>query len=126
MKKLIALDVWESVPDEKGLIRYAYGRNCLDVFNELRQYLEEIGYIPDEYFILDSYWEHERIPKDAILKFDIDYGSSEGIYIDLYINWNDSGEAHSKHFITGKTLNDNDEGMDKMFLIASNIRKVIN
>jgi len=81
-QKTIPLEVWEPDSDEPYLHRYVKGRMGLDVFKELRQRLTDTGFLPDEYFSLRSPWEYRRIPKYAWYYLDVDYGASEGIYLD--------------------------------------------
>jgi len=123
MKKVIPLDVWEPVPDEPGMTRYAYGRQAIDVFNDLRQHLMEIDFLPDEYFQLHLGWENRSIPKGAWFSLEVDWGSSEGIYIDMFLFWQEGDVSRRERFITGKTLGESGEDMDRMFLIASAIRQ---
>jgi len=123
MRKIIPLDVWEPVPYEPGWTRYAYGRQAIDVFNDLRQHLKDIGFLPDEYFQLHLGWENRSIPKEAWFSLEVDWGSSEGIYIDMFLFWQEGDIPRRERFITGKTLGESGEDMDRMFLIASAIRQ---
>lgn len=86
--------------------------------------LESQGYLPDEYFLLDTKWENGReIPKDADIFCTVDYGGSEGIYIDIYLKWYEEGRPVTKNFITGKTLEESGDALDRMFLTASAVTK---
>jgi hypothetical protein len=124
----IEMDIYEPVPDKPGYVRYVEGRPANAVFIELKQRLENTGYLPDEYFLLDDEWRDGRkIPKDAELSIDVNYGGSEGIYMDIALHWTEKKEDKTswckKHFITGKTLGESQSDMDRMFLIASAIRQ---
>lgn len=107
------------------MVKYAGQRTAQDVFEELRYQLENIGYLPDEYFLMDHEWENGRkIPKDADIFCTTDYGASEGIYIDVYLKWYDEQKnPNTKSFITGKTLGESSDDMDRMFLVGSAITK---
>ena len=82
------------------------GRTGQEVYEELKHRLEGMGYLPDEYFLLDADWEDRRvIPRNADLFCTTDYGDSEGIYLDVYLKWyGEDGKPVIKSFATGKTL----------------------
>ena len=99
-------------------------RAAQEVFHELKYRLESMGYLPDEYFLLDSQWENGReIPKGANIFCTTDYGASEGVYLDVYLKWYEDQKPVTKSFITGKTLGENGNDLDRMFLISSAITK---
>ena len=99
------------------------GRTGQEVYEELKHRLEGMGYLPDEYFLLDADWEDRRvIPRNADLFCTTDYGDSEGIYLDVYLKWyGEDGKPVIKSFATGKTLGESGSDMDRMFLISSAI-----
>lgn len=101
------------------------GRTGQEVYEELKHRLEGMGYLPDEYFLLDADWEDRRvIPRNADLFCTTDYGDSEGIYLDVYLKWyGGDGKPVIKSFATGKTLGESGSDMDRMFLISSAITK---
>ena len=122
--KPIELECWEPSPDDPQREVYAGQRTAQEVFEELKYRLESMGYLPDEYFLLDREWENGReIPKDADIFCTTDYGGSEGIYTDLYLKWYQDGEPMIKSFATGKTLGESGSDLDRMNLIASAITK---
>ena len=83
-----------------------------------------MGCLPDEYFLLDQRWENGReIPEGADIFCTTDYGASEGIYLDVYLKWYEDGNPVTKGFITGKTLGESGDDLDRMFLISSAITK---
>ena len=99
-------------------------REAQEVFRELKYRLKSMGYLPDEYFLMDSEWENGRtIPKGANIFCTTDYGASEGVYLDVYLKWYENQQPVTKSFITGKTLGENGNDMDRMFLISSAITK---
>ena len=64
------------------------GRTGQEVYEELKHRLEGMGYLPDEYFLLDADWEDRRvIPRNADLFCTTACGDSEGIYLDVYLKW---------------------------------------
>lgn len=123
---MIELERWEPTPEDPRRMRYAGQRTAQEVFEELRQRLENIGYLPDEYFILGADWENGReIPRGASVFCTTDYGRSEGIYLDVYLKWYENDRPVTKGFITGKTLQETGDAMDRMYLIASAITKAL-
>ena len=48
---------------------------------------------------------------------------SESIYLDVYLKWYEDGNPVTKGFITGKTLGESGDDLDRMFLISSAITK---
>ena len=99
-------------------------RSAQEVFEELKHRLESQGYLPDEYFLLDYEWENGRkIPENAGIFCTTDYGGSEGVYLDVYLKWCENGKPVTRSFITGKTLGESGNDLDRMFLISSAITK---
>lgn len=61
---MIKLERWEPMPEDPRRMRYAGQRTAQEVFEELRQRLENIGYLPDEYFNLEVDWRNGgKFPK---------------------------------------------------------------
>ena len=50
--KPIELECWEPSPDDPRRKVYAGQRTAQEVFEELKYRLENMGYLPDEYFLL--------------------------------------------------------------------------
>lgn len=122
--KIIETERWEPTKEDPGKKEYAGQRTGQEVFEELRQRLQHMGYLPDEYFLLDIDWEHGReIPKGADIFCTTDYGESEGVYLDVYLKWYEDGKPITRSFITGKTLDESGDALDRMFLISSAITK---
>ena len=123
---VIEFDLWKPSADNPRELEYVGQRTASEVFQELKHRLESQGYLPDEYFLLDSFWENGReIPKDADIFCTTDYGASEGVYLDAYLKWFDKGqEKHvTQKFLTGKTLGENGSDLDRMFLVSAAITK---
>ena len=122
--KQIEFERWEPDAENPRRLTYAGQRTAEDVFHELETQLDSVGYLPDEYFTLDWRSEHGRqIPKGADFFCKTDYGGSEGIYLDVYLEWQEGDKPKKECFITGKTLGESGADLDRMFLISSAITK---
>ena len=122
--KQIEFERWEPDAENPCKLKYAGQRTAEDVFHELEAQLDSVGYLPDEYFTMDWRWEHGRqIPKGADFFCKTDYGGSEGIYLDVYLEWQEGDKPKKECFITGKTLGESGADLDRMFLISSAITK---
>jgi hypothetical protein len=53
----------------------------------------------------------------------VDYGGSEGIYLDITLEYQQNGEQKWEHFATGKTLGETGEDLERMNLIAAAVTK---
>lgn len=96
------------------------------MFEELKYWLDSMGYLPDEYFRIDWRWKEGReIPIDADIFCTTSYGESEGVYLDVYLKWYDKeqNKSFTNAFITGKTLGESGNDLDRMFLTSSAITK---
>ena len=126
--KIIEFDRWKPSADNPQKLEYAGQRTAEEVFEELKHRLEVTGCLPDEYFDLRSQWEDGReIHKDADLFCTVDYGASEGVYMDVHLKWFDEKQQKgvTESFIVGKTLGQNGNNLDRMFLTASAITKAV-
>ena len=56
----IELSRWEPSPEDPRRKQYAGQRTAQEVFEELRHRLEGMGYLPDEYFLMNRDWENGR------------------------------------------------------------------
>ena len=94
---VIELERWAPSAEDSRKLVYAGQPAAEEVFEELKHRLEGMGYLPDEYFLLDDAWENGRkIPNDADIFCTTDYGGSEGVYLNVYLKWpeNEIGRAH--------------------------------
>ena len=122
--KQIEFERWEPDAENPRRLTYAGQRTAEDVFHELEARLDSVGYLPDEYLLLDNRWQNGReIPKGADFFCKTDYGGSEGIYLDVYLEWQEGDKPKKECFITGKTLGESGADMDRMSLISSAITK---
>ncbi len=123
--KPIDLEIWKLSDTDPHRMEYVGQPVAQEVFEELKYRLESIGYLPDEYFLMDKGWEKgQEIPQGADVFCTTAYGS-EGVYLDVYLKWYDKDQKKyiSQSFITGKTLGENGNDLDRMFLISSAITK---
>lgn len=120
----IKLSRQEPSPENPRQMQYAGQRTAQEVFEELKHRLEGMGYLPDEYFLMDREWENGReIPRNAEIFCTTDYGGSEGVYLDVSLRWYENGKHHMSTLATGKTLGESGADLDRMFLISSAITK---
>ena len=126
--EIIEFDRWKPSVDDPRKVEYTGQRTAQEVYEELKHRLDGMGYLPDEYFLMRDEWKNGReIPQEADLFCTVDYGESEGIYVDVYLKWyNEEREkSFTERFITGKTLGENGNDLDRMFLTASAITKAV-
>ncbi len=126
--KIIEFDRWRPSADDPRKVEYVGQRTAQEVYEELKHRLDGQGYLPDEYFLMGDDWKNGReIPQKAELFCTVDYGESEGVYVDVYLKWCDEerGKSFTERFITGKTLGANGNDLDRMFLTASAITKAV-
>jgi hypothetical protein len=124
--KRIETELWKPNPDNPRQLKYAGQRTAQEVFAELHHRLDSVGYLPDDYFILDSHWKKgQEIPKDASVFCAADYGGSEGIYLDVRLRWYDERlkKTVTRSLATGKTLGESGADMDRTHLISSAVVK---
>jgi hypothetical protein len=135
---VIETEIWKPSPDRPGTIIFDGQRKAQDIFNELEAHLKADGRLPDEYFNFDA-WRNWRdgalFPKDAEILCEVNYGGSEGIYLDVsvkhkkdvYERSQETGELGwinrpvIEAFATGKTLGETIDDLDRMNLAASSV-----
>ena len=72
--KVIEFETYTPSADDPRRQEYAGQRTGREVFAELKQRLESLGLLPDEYFLIGREWEKgEDIPKDADMFVTTDY-----------------------------------------------------
>ena len=122
--KRIEFERWKPDAENPRKLKYAGQRAAEEVFQELKARLDSVGYLPDEYLLLDIHWQNGReMPRDADFFCRTDYGGSEGIYLGMFLEWCEDGQRKTEHFMTGKTLGESGADLDRMFLISSAITK---
>ena len=124
--KRIEFERWEPDAENPRRLKYAGQRAAEEVYQELKARLDSVGYLPDEYLLLDNRWQNGReMPRDAGFFCRTDYGGSEGIYLDVFLDWYEDGQHRTEHFMTGKTLGESGADLDRMSLISSAITKAV-
>ena len=115
----IDTEIWREHPEKSGYLQYVGQRKAEEVFDEIKDYLEKIKLIPDEYFSLNYKLKGQDFPKYFQLVAYANYGSSEGIYLDIDLYTGDeNGKTQIIHFATGKTLSTSDNAMNQMYRAA--------
>lgn len=134
---LIKTEIWKPDPARPGVVVFDKQRKAQDIFDELEAHLIADGRLPDEYFLLkNSLWGNgELFPRDAEILCNVNYGGSEGIYLDISVRYaKDVYEHDSKTgvlawhrrmvaepFVTGKTLGESIADLDTMNLSAASV-----
>ena len=118
--KIIETEIWESDPEKKGLLRFVKTKKVCDVFKELETTMKANNMMPNEYFLLSPRFDEKSLmPRDAHIIAYAQWGSNEGVYLEV-----ETISANGKqHFATGKTLGETEEDYDRMQAIAGFIYK---
>lgn len=122
----IETEIWEPVPEKKGMVRYVGQRKTADIFKELEAFLKEEDLYPEEYLLMSHNFEAEYplFPKTDEFICHANWGSNEGIYLDVDLLVRDeNNQRKTIHFVTGKTLDESSEAYDRMQYIAGKIYK---
>lgn len=126
--KMIETCIYEPIPDKPGYVRNVGARKAKEVFEELEKALQEANLLPNEYFLLDTEFDNEKalFPEMVDVIAYANWGSSEGIYLDVYVFGYDGQHDKTKrfHFATGKTLSEDSDSFDRMQYIAGYIYKL--
>lgn len=117
---VIQTDHWVPSPDDSTKMIRGKPRSYLEIFQDLTHHLATIGYEPDEYLLLNmDLRDGALFPEDGYISQSVNFGGSEGIYLDATVHWEDKTGSHKQPFFTGKTLGTGIEDMNRMHLIAS-------
>ena len=87
---MIETEIWKKNPDRPGTVIFDSQRAAQDIFNELEVHLKADGRLPDEYFMFDAWrnWKDGALfPKDGEILCNVNYGESEGIYLDISVRY---------------------------------------
>ncbi len=122
----VKTQIWESIPEKKGYVRYVGQRKLQEVFSELEAYLKKEDIYPDEYFLLTSNDPNALFPRGDIRCYAL-WGNSEGIYIELEVLVGATKDSPAKwvNVASGKTLSETAETYDRMQYIAGKIYKAL-
>jgi hypothetical protein len=135
---IIEQEIWKPSSDNPGMITFDKQRMAQDIFNELEAHLKADGRMPDEYFLLTSRGNRQDgalFPRDANVISSVNFGSNEGIYIDISLRYEKdvqelsraTGKMETRRrmvtepFAMGKTLGDSIEDLDRMNLVAASV-----
>ena len=55
--KRIEMEIWKPKAEDPRYVERVGQRSATEVFRELKQRLDSMGMLPDEYFHLDREWE---------------------------------------------------------------------
>ena len=121
---MIETQIWEDVPDQKGYVRYMGQRKLQEVFAELEAFLKKEDIYPDAYLLLADDSAEALFPRGDIRCY-AQWGSSEGIYLELEVLTGATKDAPAKwvNIASGKTLEQTSKAYDRMQYIAGRIYK---
>ena len=119
------LDRW-SEPDENHRVKHIGMADAKKTFDKLKTHLEMKGLLPDEYFLYSDELSGELPEFEEALCIP-NFGSSEGIYLDISLACRDSeGSRYFQSFATGKTLGETADDYFRMFRIAAECSLILN
>ena len=134
---IIETEIWKPSPGKPGMVTFDKHRPAKEIFAELEAHLKADGRMPDEYFLLARKWGEKgaMFPRDADVISSVNFGGSEGIYIDISLRYEKDVHEFNKAagivetdrryvtetFATGKTLGETIEDLDRMNLVASSV-----
>lgn len=124
----IDLEVY-SAPNEKGLVHCIGTEKAKDVFDRLLAYLKSRNMVPEEYFNFEDreYKENAYLPKRPYMSCMVEWGSSEGVYLDIEcISRDERGNRIIKPFAVGKTLGETADDFFFMHKIAAECDIMLN
>lgn len=130
MRKEIETEIWVPHEEKKGMVRYVGQRKAKEVFLELGKALEEEGLCPSEGLHLGGVFTYDGVelfPKMYGLECFAQWGSNEGVYIDINIlaRTDDDNEYGRVNFAFGKDLGEGQATFDRMQYIAGYIYKLL-
>lgn len=129
MRELKTLEVDKWVPSEKpGMVKHAGMVSPQEAFTALKDHLEKAGLLPDEYFI-EGRWQYEdslQLPDYRQANCSVNWGGSEGIYLDISLVCRDGNAIKYFDFATGKTLGQSGDDFLRMSRIAAECSMMLN
>lgn len=131
MRELHTIEVDKWIPSEKkpGMLQHAGMISPQEAFDVLKKHLEEVNMLPDEYF-LSNVWDWKdvkEIPNFIRASCDVNWGGSEGIYLDISLLYRDENQQLQHfNFATGKTLDDSGDAFLRMSRIAAECSMMLN
>jgi hypothetical protein len=134
---IIETEIWKKNPEKPGILIFDSQRKARDVFVELKEHLKSDGRLPDEYFLFSetNFGKGALFPRSADIYANVNYGRSEGIYLDVFLKYQKdvyelnqsakSGEwkkrTVTESFATGKTLGESLADLEKMNSAAASV-----
>lgn len=114
------VDRW-SEPDENHHVKHIGMAGRGEVFGRLKESLENMGMLPDEYFLRNGNEADEtELPDYDYAQCVPSYGESEGIYLDIALAYTDENDRpRYERFATGKTLDESVDAFLKMSMTAA-------
>lgn len=99
--------------------------NLVELYQNIKTHLDKQNLLPDEYFEFDSSIQENEmnVEDDISISCKTEWGGSEGIYIDVYLDY---PVRRKRSIITGKTLGETEADYDRMNYIAGEIYKYVN
>lgn len=125
----IEVDKYEPHPEKQGWVRHVGMRTYGEVYRELEAHLKEMDMMPDEYF--SSSYDLRHKDKDELPDFSealchVNFGSNEGIYLDIVLATYSNDGPEFVRFATGKTLSCDVEAFYKMSMICAECSMMLN
>ncbi len=122
--KTIEIDKYEKNPSNPIYVRKTGQISYQEAFDQLKDHLEYVGMLPDEYFLLSNEIDSSApIPEDwRGFNSTAEFGESEGIYMDIVLDV--AGKKQS--FATGKTLSEDVESFLNMSRAAAECNLMLN
>ena len=119
---------WKPISEKPGYVKKKEQRLAYEVFSELEAELRKANLYPDDYFLIDKYFDSPTMlcPDFHDVMCYAQWGNSEGIYIEVdVVIYNEQEKKYErKNFATGKTLKDDSASYDRMQYTAGYIYKL--
>lgn len=129
MREIHTIEVERWKPSEtKGMVKFDGMISPQQAFEALKKHLEEVGLLPDEYF-LPGMWKFEKqgeLPYYNKAVCSVNWGGSEGIYIDISLLYCENNEIKYFDFATGKTLGQSGDDFLRMSRISAECSMMLN
>ena len=74
--------------------------NLAELYEKIKSHLNKMNLLPDEYFEFNSYMFSNSeldVDEDISISCNTEWGESEGIYIDVYLDYLDKGKRCDHH-----------------------------
>lgn len=130
MREIKTIEVDRYEPGEKpGTVKHVGMISPREAFESLKNHLESVGLLPDEYFNPDTFlWNDiKELPDYRRADCVVSWGGNEGIYLDISLLYRDENDQ-LQHFslATGKTLGETGDDYLLMSRIAAECSMMLN